>query len=375
MGSGCVASNTSFNQSFSSISDKMVKYTGPAFPQFGICTNDTLYEVEAVILGQIVLFSQGKGITLDSIDLTKCDCFKNKVGCCGASSCQTLECILQAYLDCLCELYTDVQDLKVKVASMFDGPYNVACLKSVTSASKLPAIVQEMILELCQAETDISNLKTQITTLTTGLPTTIGNFLDNAMKSCQTGSMVKTGSGSTLQINFKGFAPVGAVMPYAGSLAYFDSSGLGNPNSPACGWALCNGNNGTVNLIGLVVVGSTGMPGAAPLGGPAFPYNAVGGEYTVALTSASIPSITVSGTVPATTGTVRLWKGGRKHAGTGDNTLTFQQYGFGDGGAAYDAPFSIPATPFSATAVGGGGSVSHNNIQPYRALYYIQRVS
>src|ERR1035437_3373454 len=142
MGSGCTSnSNTGFNSSFQTTPDTGVKYTGVPIPELGICTGDTLLEVENVILQKIIKFSQGQGITLTDIDLTQCACFQDKVGCCGKQSCQTLECILQAYLDCLCALYTDVQILKIEVGQMYDGPYNTACLTTVTSASKLPAIV------------------------------------------------------------------------------------------------------------------------------------------------------------------------------------------------------------------------------------------
>lgn len=387
MGSGCISSSNTggFGASFKSIPDTGVKYTGPALSDLGICTGDTLAEVEAVILQKIIDFSEGKGITLTDIDLTQCACFTEKVGCCGKESCQTLECILQAYLDCMCELYADVQTLKTEVGAMYDGPYDVKCLSTVTSASKLPAIIQEMITELCLAEANISILQSQITSLTSTITTTVGNFLLTAIQSCNS-QVVKTGTGASTQIRFKGFAPIGGIMPYAGSLAVFDASGLGITGTEACGWALCNGNNGTIDMKGLVPVGTTNM-GGSPLtpvtSGALYSLGNTGGEIAHLLLSAE--SGTGAHSHPVT-------DPGHSHiisvnldSASGSNNSNYMKFDTTsytntlDGVADVGNIHAKIRNNFTGISIGVGGgtnaSAAHENRMPYRALYFIQRVS
>lgn len=37
---------------------------------------------------------------------------------------------------------------------------------------------------------------------------------------------------------------------------YFDASGMGLAGTPVDGWAICNGKNGTVNLVGMMILGT-----------------------------------------------------------------------------------------------------------------------
>lgn len=54
--------------------------------------------------------------------------------------------------------------------------------------------------------------------------------------------------------------PKGGIVPYYGSMAVFESDGLGKVNTPMEGYAICNGNNGTIDLRGLVPFGATSVP-------------------------------------------------------------------------------------------------------------------
>ena len=386
MGSGCTSGSMGSGV-LRPTPDTSVIYTGPAIPSLGICTGDTLSEIEADILQQIINYSTGVGINLPDIDLTQCACFTQAVGCCGPTSCQSLTCIMQAYLDCLCTLYTDVQVLTTKVGAMYDGPYDLACLQNLTSTSKLPDIVQEVIYELCTAEAAIVNLQTQITNLTTGLPTTIGNFMSNAIRSCQTGSVTKTGSGATFQVTFGGFAPVGSVLPWVGNPAGVFTAGVGNSPGPMCGWNLANGANGTVDMRGYFPVGvNDGTMGGGSQNpevdnavnpGQTYGLGSHAGAIQVQLSSAQIPSVGVSGTVVGGTGSLPFYSVSRKHASTGDNTMSYQCDGGGTSTPCPSAPnmsvpFTIPNSTLSGTTGGGGGK--HENRPPYMAMYFIQRM-
>lgn len=374
MGSGCQTGGSSIGSAlFQKLTpDTQVKYTGVPYPQFGICTGDLLSEVEISILGQIDNFSKGINITLSDIDLTQCDCFKAKVGCCGASSCQTLVCILQAYLDCMCEIYTDVQKVKTdlatlttKVNTINDGPYVTSCLPGVTGASKFPAIAQAMITQICANTAAIS-------AASSGLGTIIGNFLSSAIQGCNTNR--KSGSGSTFAVNIAGFPPIGSIVPMAASgLANF-TGGLGNAGTDACGWAIADGTHGTVNMIGLFPVGTTNMTGgAAPVGGgPSMPVGIPGGAYNVTLSSSQVPAVSFSGSTPPTTVTATLnaneeecaFRGGSSHS------MAFPPYG--KAWASTSVTVNIPALSVSGSTTGGGGA--HTNVPPYMPLYFIQRM-
>jgi len=101
--------------------------------------------------------------------------------------------------------------------------------------------------------------------------------------------------------------PVGAIIMYSGNSAdLFDGSGLGKKNTPVEGWALCNGRNGTPNLMDRFIVA----------GGPGSNYGnntgKIGGEASHPITLAEMPSHThqyVKG---------GLWGGGDEgaHAGS-----------------------------------------------------------
>lgn len=401
MASGCTTSGSSASVLFQKLTpDTLVKYTGTPYPQFGICTNDLLSEVEAAILQQILAFSQGKGITLADIDLTTCDCFEEKVGCCGKESCQTLECILQAYLECLCALYEDVEDLKTTVGSMFDGPYTTKCLVGVTSASKLPAITQALINDLCTTQASLASLTTTVSTLSTGLPATIGTFLAAALSSCQTDAVKKTGSGSSFQMTFAGMLPIGSITMYGGPIAgVFDTTGLGISPGPACGWALCNGavQNGiqTVDMRGYFPVGVNdgSMGGGAQNAevnnstypGQSYSMNAHGGLIQVALTSGMCAVAPHSHTVTDPGHSHILRFGGDSFSGNSfSNMLKFDSNLMNstlDGQADVGnirVKILNNTTGISIGAVTGSGSSTgtpHENRPPYRGVYFIQRVA
>lgn len=381
MGSGCIVSNnTGFSSSFKTIPDTSVKYTGPAIPELGICTGDYLDEVEAIILQNILLFAAGKGITLEYIDLTQCDCFVSKVGCCGKEVCQTLECVLQAYLDCMCDMYSDIQDIKVEItnikntiSAMFDGPYDTKCLSGVTSASKLPAITQAMIDQICVNTSAISNI-------TTNFSTNVRNEVLSMIQSCQVGAVIKAGTGASATVTFKGFVPIGGIMPMAPSgLANFDASGLGKSNTDACGWALCDGRNGTINMIGLVPVCTTDMTGGSPyLSGPTMPVGVPGGLYSVSLVTANIPTMPFSAGLSGASAALDYYQVSRKHAQTGDNTMGYMPDGVGTStppGSAPNGHISITFSGGSVSGTVGGGGSAHENRMPYMPLYYIQRIA
>jgi hypothetical protein len=60
-------------------------------------------------------------------------------------------------------------------------------------------------------------------------------------------TLTETPSSKTFKVN--GLVPPKTILPYFGLLTDFSPSGLGLPNTPMAGWAIANGNNGTINAL------------------------------------------------------------------------------------------------------------------------------
>ena len=397
MGQGCNQGYSNYFQKFTPDTD--IKYTGVPIPSLGICTGDSLQEIESVLLQKIVDYASGTGITIQGIDLTAGSCatlFTDCITCCN--SCTDLPCLLSCYHTAICTIYTEVSNFQAAITSMNSG-YNTACLTGVDSTSNLHAVMQELITEFCNLLSAFNVLNSSMSGFTAGINNTIGTFLLNHITTCTgNGSVIKSGSGSTAQIAFTGFVPVGGIIPFAGPIAgRFDSTGLGISGTDMCSWALCNGNNGTINMMGQVPVGLTSMGGSNPPNLGTLSVTVLGiqqGQNEVTLGAAQVPSLPVSGSItdPGHDHTFNFWRRqGNLNQGGGpdgymDNT---------PGGTSYTPSVSPPnAQPSGslpgaigggvvrsytgislagATATGGGGS--HTNMQPYTGLYYIQRIN
>lgn len=166
-------------------------------------------------------------------------------------------------------------------------------------------------------------------------------------------------------------AALNTVFPI-GMICTWDTSKAAIPSN----FALCDGTNGTPDLRGKFILGALG----------AYPNRATGGETNHVLTVAEMPShghgvvdnghghaIADSGHAHSTS--IPTWSQGGSSAGF---------VGQGSGGAG--TPQSFPTTA-SATGIGiyasqtgigisaTGGGAAHNNMPPYMALCYVQRMS
>jgi hypothetical protein len=151
----------------------------------------------------------------------------------------------------------------------------------------------------------------------------------------------------------KGRAPKGCAIPYypaTGDLSEFDATGKGISVN-TLGWALCNGQNGTVKLNGRVIA----------MYDPAdSDFNNVGwegGSKTTALTMAQLPAAGVDIVASDGTGISH----GASLAGAHDNhrvrTDVDTQYG---------------SVGWKTANLGTGEG--HPNLQPYKVLVYIQEI-
>lgn len=382
MASGCTRSNTSSGWFEKLIPDSGVMYTGPAIPSLGICTGDTLKEIEAIILGKIIDFSTGTGIFISDIDLTACKLFTTYITCCNGPGTvsKELKDLIKIIFDALCKLDSRLTVVEDYITDLANGPYSTGCLVGLPTNPTLKQILQQLLIEFCALKTAVTNLQNQVNNISNTLNQKIGDFLLAHINSCQGPGMIKkSGTGATAMLDFLGSAPIGAVTAFDGDMSWFDGTGLGRPNTPACGWALCNGNNGTKNMQGMVVVGTTAMltPAPASADGGSYANGDTGGKRFVTLTSAQIPSVSFSGSTATGTGSIKYYRVSRKHASTGDNTMSYQFDGGGtstpDASYTTDLNFTVPGQSISGSTDGGGGS--HENRMPYVALEWIKRVS
>lgn len=162
-----------------------------------------------------------------------------------------------------------------------------------------------------------------------------------------------------------GTIPIGGIIMWSGTIAAIPT-----------GWALCDGNNGTPNLLDRFIVGA----------GSGYAVASTGGANSVALTTDEMPSHDHGG---STTG-----DGGHTHAGIrlgastradgisgGDNaTYVRVSDSAGAGTGAGTNPIIISSTTTSYTAhnhgIGAqGGNAAHENRPPYYALAFIMRTT
>lgn len=377
MGQGC---NSNCNNYFEKKTpDTAITYTGPAIPSLGICTGDILSEIEAVLLQKIIDYSTGVGISIPSIDLTTCALFSSDLICCN--TCTDLHCLMQAYLTAICTLYGDFTTLQTEVTALLNGPYNTACL-TLGANPTLTQIIQELILEFCSLVQTVTTLSSTVTNLSSTLTTTIGTYLASHITSQQGPNVLNvTGTGASTTFNLRGFTPIGGIMPYAGPLAgKFDSTGLGLTNNDVYGYALCNGNNGTVDLreqfivgVGHGVMGGTNN-GPSNISNLNYGLNAITGEAFHTLITAEIPSFSFTGTTSGSTATTTVGQQiGFQTAGTGNNGILYPPFSYpSDTQPLVTVTTTIP--PQTITGTTGGSSSKHNNVPPATALYYIQRI-
>jgi hypothetical protein len=96
---------------------------------------------------------------------------------------------------------------------------------------------------------------TQLQTLNTQL-TALQNQVNNlnltkpvTVTACDPTRVTLTETPSSKTFNVSGLVPPKTILPYFGLLTDFSPSGLGFPNTPMAGWAIANGNNGTIKVI------------------------------------------------------------------------------------------------------------------------------
>lgn len=328
-------------------SDKCVKYTGPDVPLFGICTGDSLFEIETILIDQLEVALGG---TIDLPNVT--------IGCTFLSTLlngqpQTLDNILQVLLDGECSLAASVAALNASVFAPFT--FLAPCLTLGVNPTR-DQVLQATITKLCALNTQVAAIAADY------------------VKDSELCTKVNACIAAPTQYNSR-MVPYVAY-PYHGPLSNFDAGGIGLTANGFQKVYICNGQTAGVFLTpdyrGRSPLGANvGIPGGALDASvdPGLPANAgygisvatKKGTYTDTLTATTIPAHTHGVTDPEHTHTTGF---GTDSAANG----AFNNF------AKLDSSGTLKTSNSSLTNItiqSTGGSQPHNTTHPVMGCNFI----
>ncbi len=221
-----------------------IPWQGDAFEDLDICLNDSLTYIGNIILTKITDLLKGRGIVLEDLILDDCEFIDDLLD----TDEKNLLNVLRVYKEAICELKT-ASDLNAANLLAFTDTtlYTLGCLPAQDPCGDpydFKSLIQAIITKLCALNTEFESIAT---TILDAIEEGVGNFLPTAIVSCGGNGIVYSGTGATAVVTFQALVPPYSPILYTGTLSYFDGAGIGLPNTPMCGWYLCNGSNGTPN--------------------------------------------------------------------------------------------------------------------------------
>lgn len=365
-----MACTNCFSGCVETTSDKCIKYTGNAIEFLGISTGDSLELVEKSITDYLLTVLSGEGILPDIDPQYICEIVAQflpgyvPMAPVAPNAGLTLIDVLTAIIRTLCLLETEIVATNVRIDTI-EADYTIPQTNGVDCLVVNPndgthIILQSVITKLCIAVGDITQLY---------------NLYNNCVKTSDIAGIIQTYLNGISPITkmYNKMVPYVAYpyYPINGDLTPFSLSGAGIVGGAWEKVYLCNGNNGTPDLRGRIIVGTSTMatitvdPKVAPGGGnPNYTFDMPFGDNTIILSDAQVPNhshtmvavIDHKHTVPSNTAKVNPLLS----TSSGDTLYPGGSELSGDAGA-----HSHVINP----TVGGGGS--HSNIPPVRAMYYI----
>jgi hypothetical protein len=98
--------------------------------------------------------------------------------------------------------------------------------------------------QLQNLNTQLTNLQNQVNNLVLTKPVTV--------TACDPSRVTFTPGTAINTFKLNGLVPPKTILPYFGPATDFSPTGLGLANTPMAGWAIANGNNGTIKVIDTV---------------------------------------------------------------------------------------------------------------------------
>ena len=358
-------------------SDKCVKYTGVDVPVLGIKNGDSLSYVEQSIIGFLSSTLDGTGILPVIKPSDVCSTVDKYLPDCDPIS---LNNWLTALLKALCALEDTVAEIPSPNPAT---PYDVDCL-SVTDNTSTIDVLQSVIYKVCTVAEQLNNFITYVDATYVKI-SDINTYIENYINTQPTEQLISN-----------------RMVPYS-IVAAWGPNFLNNFNASGVGigdWDrifLCNGQNGTPDLRGRVIVGVTAMPGGGGYdaavdptisGNPNYVLGGTYGFNSVALSVGQLPAHSHANTAASTITPAShehfiasMGSANETDPPTATNQIRQSKTGAGNLGYALrgtssDATVGITSevtlsVNTTITNVDTGGGLGHPNYQPGRGLYYI----
>ena len=344
-------------------SDKCVKYTGVDVPVLGIKNGDSLSYVEQSIIGFLSSTLDGTGIfpVIPASDI--CSTLQDELGDCNPLS---LNNYLTGIIKVLCNLEEQITGIEETQPST---PYVLDCL-TVSDNTNAQEVLQSVIYKVCDLSEQLNNFITYVDTTYVKI-SEINTYIENYINNDPSQQLI-----SNRMVPY-------SIVPAVGGSAFlnnFTASGAGIGE-----WDrifLCNGENGTPDLRGRVLVGTNdGSMGGGSMDIAVDPAQPDNPNYGVGTPQGSNGVVLGTGQIPA-----------HAHDATvGESTPTITPTGWAagpyvgpgiPGGGGFDGgdngfrqrPFNadpLPAHTHNVTIEPTGGGQSHSNYQPGSGVYYI----
>lgn len=367
------------------VSDKCVKYTGVDVPVLGIQTGDSLSYVEQALITFLTSTLDGTGIKIDIPESILCPIVSGFLPTCGDITAVDL---FETLIKTACNLQLQITTLSNSI-NVIEAPYTIDCLTGVTSTSGTHDILQAVITKLCDVSADLVALALDLDT--------------NYVKLADLNDLIQAYLDSIAPPTNKAYRTMVPYVAYEyyGPLSNFPTNAddLSTTGQGTGYWEkvyLCNGSNGTPDKRGRVAVGVIqGVGGGAlnPNVDPTFPGNpnyTIGmlqGTNTITLTTNQIPSHTHLNTLVFNNPdhTHFTVGGNTSNALITSSTSIANSAALGGNSSYTLTQGAVPATAgltspsksnltINYTNVAAGGGLSHNNIQPVIAAYYIMYI-
>jgi microcystin-dependent protein len=370
-----MACSNCYNGCAEIVSDQCVKYTGVDVPVLGILKGDSLSYVEQALITFLTATLDGTGIAISIDEDLYCEVVSQYLQECSTMTALDL---FKALVQAACNIQEQIDTVNDTLDAL-NADYDVDCLDGVTDSSDTHDVLQAVITKLCEIDVSLAALALDVDT----------NYVKlselNSLIAAYIASTASTTRYSSRMVPF-------TIVPYYGSLVgAFDITGAGLAGTEWEDIYLCNGNNGTPDLRGRVVVGAiAGVPGGAldsavDPGASAFNPNyslgTTAGTNSITLITTQIPTHNHTLTDPshfhfvAKTETVA-----NTPAPSSTNYVATIGNVSGDGDyqlLASTTEADVGKTSTTATGItlaDTGGSEAHANNQPAHAVYFIMYI-
>lgn len=365
--------NNCFNGCAETISDQCIKYTGADVPELNITHGDSALSVINSITQYLTPVLDGSGIKPNVLPENFCELVSQYLPSCTQCNGFTLNEILTAIVHAVCNLQEQIDGINTTLNTL-NADYTIECLTGVTTHSDTHDIVQAVINKLCTLNDEFNTLVSSLPDTYVPYESTPGHPGINDLIQEYIDTHVITNLYKDRMI------PYAAVPWFGNKDAYFPGGvGVGQYEQIY----LCTGINGTPDLRGFTLVGTTDMS-TAPFNNDVNTNPAISGNPTINLkdTLGSNVVTLTSNQIPAHTHPAVTQVNQTPHAHNTPNVVKangpYHLKYVGDDFAMDIVGYTDPANANIDVVTTIQNNVTtnspHNNIQPSYGCYYIMYI-